>query len=119
MARADKLHGTIVRGSSYDESGELSGKSAFAENAVGIFHHAIERETGFGEAAKRRVEVTHEHGRSHTFAGDIPQHEEEAAVCFEKVAVVAAHHAGGVIMETPVPPFLSHNGFPQGPAPNA
>src|SRR5258708_15909429 len=104
MARADKLHGTIVRGSSYDESGELSGKSAFAENAVGVFHHAIEREAGFGEAAKRCMEVTHEHRRSHALAGDIPQHKEQAAICFEKVAVVAAHHAGGLIVTAHVPP---------------
>jgi hypothetical protein len=83
MARADKLHRTIVRSSSYDESRELSGKGAFAENAVGVFHHAIERETGFGEAAKRCMEVTHEHRRSNTLAGNISQHKEQAAVCFE------------------------------------
>src|SRR6266404_465728 len=104
MTRADKLNRTIVRSSSYHQGRELSGKSAFAENAVGVFHHPIERETGFGEAAKRGMEVAHEHRRSHTLSGDIPQHKEQAAVCFDEVAVVAAHHAGGLIVETHVPP---------------
>src|SRR5260370_21284697 len=63
MDRADKLHRTIVGGSSHDESRELSRESALAENAVGVFHHAIERETGFGEAAERGMKVAHEHRR--------------------------------------------------------
>src|SRR5260221_7246773 len=59
------------------------------------------------------MEVTHEHRRSHTLAGDIPQHKEQAAVRFEKVAVVAAHHAGGLIVETHVPPCGRQTGFRQ------
>ena len=43
MARADELHGAIVRGTAHDESRVLSGESAFTENAVGGFDHAIER----------------------------------------------------------------------------
>jgi len=38
----------------------------------GIFHHAIERETGFGEAAERCMKVAHEHRRGNTLAGNIP-----------------------------------------------
>jgi hypothetical protein len=61
VARADKFHGTIVGSAPHDQSRELSGESAFAENAVGVFHHAIERETAFGETAKRCMKVAHEH----------------------------------------------------------
>src|SRR5256885_7902254 len=66
VARADELDRTIVGSSSHDESRELPRESTFAENAVGVFHHAIERETGFGEAAKRCMKVAHEHRRSNT-----------------------------------------------------
>jgi hypothetical protein len=61
VARIDKLHRTIAGSSSHDESGELSRESAFAENAAGVFHHAIEREPGFGETAERCMKVAHEH----------------------------------------------------------
>src|SRR5436309_13982805 len=98
MARAYKFHRTIVRSSSYDESRELSGKSAFAEYAIGVFYHLIKWEAGLGEAAKRGMEMTHEHRRSNTLAGDIPDHKEQAAFCFKKVAVIAAHHPGGLIV---------------------
>src|SRR4029077_14354825 len=63
VSRADKLHRTIAGSSTHDESRELSGESALAKNAVGVFHHAIERETGFGEATKRRMKVAHKHRR--------------------------------------------------------
>ena len=53
VPRADKLHRTIMGRPSHNESRELSGESALAENAVGVCHHAIEFQTGFGEAAKR------------------------------------------------------------------
>jgi len=59
MARAYKFHRTIARSSCYNESRELSSKSAFAEYAVGVFHHPIEWQTGLGEAAKRCMQVTH------------------------------------------------------------
>src|SRR6267142_1533803 len=103
MARAYKFHRTIARSSPYDESGELSGKSAFAEYAVGVFHHPIEWQTGLGEAAKRGMQVTHEHRRSDTLAGDVPDHEEQAAFCFKEVAVIAAHHPGGLIVVANAP----------------
>src|SRR6266705_4954904 len=103
VARTDKLHRTIVGSSSHHESCELSGESALAENAVGVFHHAIERETGFREAANRCMKVAHAHRRSNTLAGNIPQRKEQAAVCFEKIAVIAAHHAGGLIVVAHVP----------------
>src|SRR5258708_19774969 len=74
MARADKLHRTIVGGSSHDESPELSREGALAENAVGVFHHAIERETGFGEAADRCIKWVHDHRASNPLSGNIPQH---------------------------------------------
>jgi len=103
MAGTYKFHRTIARSPSYDESRELSGKSAFAEYAVGVFHHPIERETGLGEAAKRCMEVAHEHRRSNTLAGDIPEHEEQSALCFKEVAVIAAHHPGGLIVVANAP----------------
>jgi len=37
MARADELYRTIVGSSSDDKGRELSGKSALAEYAVGVF----------------------------------------------------------------------------------
>src|SRR6266850_1639880 len=113
VARADKLHQTIMGGSSHDESRELSGESALAENAVRVFHHAIERETAFGEAAKRCMKVAHQHRRSNTLAGDIPQHKQQAAVCFENIAVIAAHHAGGLIVIAHVPAGWRQTGFRQ------
>src|SRR6266481_9826753 len=113
MPRADKLNGTVRSRTSHDESRELSGESALAENAVGVFHHAIERESGFGEAAKRCMKVAHEHGRSNTLAGDIPEHKEQAAVCFEEIAVIAAHHAGGLIVVAHVPAGWRQTGFRQ------
>ena len=113
VARADKLHQTIMGSSSHDESCELSRESALAENTVGIFHHAIERETGFGEAAERCMKVAHEHRRGNTLAGNIPEHKEEAAVCFEKIAVIAADHAGRLIVVAHVPAIWCQAGFRQ------
>src|SRR6266478_111455 len=84
VPRTDKLHRTIVGSASHDESRELPRESALAEKAVGVLHHAVEGEPGFGQAAKRGMEVTHQHRRGNTFAGDIPQHKEQAAVCVEK-----------------------------------
>src|ERR1700719_1207964 len=105
MARVDKLDCAIVCGSPHDKCCELPGQSAFAENAVGAFHHAIKRQAGLGETAKGRMQMTHEHGRRHALAGDVPQHEEQSAFCFYQVAVVAAHHASGLIVEANVPAF--------------
>jgi hypothetical protein len=76
MARAYKFHRTIARSSCYNESRELSSKSAFAEYSVGVFYHLIKREASLSEAAKRCMQVTHEHRRSDTLAGDVPDHEE-------------------------------------------
>src|SRR5258708_35523416 len=114
VTRIDKLHRTILGNSSHNESRELSRESALTENAVGVFHHAIERETAFGEAAKRCMEVAHEHRRSNTFAGNIPQHKEQAAVCFEEIAVITAHHAGGVIGGAHIPTNWGQGGDRQG-----
>src|SRR6266481_5915692 len=113
VTRADKLHRTIVGSSSHDESRELSRQSALAENAIGVFHRAIERETGFGEAAERCMKVAHEHRRGNTLAGNIPEHKEEAAVCFEKIAVIAADHAGRLIVVVHVPASWRQAGFRQ------
>ncbi len=113
VARTDKLHRTILGSSSHDQSRELSRESALAEYSAGVFHHAIERETGFGEAAKCCVEVAHEHRRGNTLAGNIPQHKEQATVCFEKIAVIAAHHAGGLIVVAHVPASWCQTGFRQ------
>src|SRR5712664_783824 len=113
VARADKLHRTIVGSSSHDESRELSRESALAENAVGVFHHAIERETGFGEAAEGCMKVAHEHRGSNTLAGNIPQHKEQAAVCFKKIAVIAADHAGRLIVVARVPAIWRPAGLRQ------
>src|SRR6266852_1724455 len=90
MARAYKFHRAIVRSSSYSESRELSGKSAFAEYAVGVFYHAIEWEAGLGEAAKRGMEMAHEHRRSDPLAGDSHDHKVHAAFFFKEVAGIAA-----------------------------
>jgi len=105
MPRAYKLHRTIAPSSSYNESRELSGKSAFAKYAVGVFYHLIEWKAGLGEAAKRCMEVAHEHRRSNTLAGDIPEHEEQAGLCFKEVAVIAAHHPGGLVVVANAPAF--------------
>jgi len=71
VAGADKLHRTIVRSSSHDESRECPRECSHRKSGC-VLHHAIERETGFGEAAKRCMKVAHEHRRSDTFAGNIP-----------------------------------------------
>src|SRR5450755_679027 len=113
MASADKLHGTIVGGAADDESCELSGESALAENSVGVFHHAIERETASGEDTKRGVEVAHEHGGRDTFAGNIAQHKEQAAGGFEKIAVITTDHARGLIVVADVPADWRQVGFRQ------
>src|SRR6266853_3372387 len=119
VTRIDKLHRTILGNSSHNESRELSRESALTENAVGVFHHAVERETAFGEAAKRCMQVAHEHRRSNTFAGNIPQQKEQAAVCFEEVAVIAAHHADRLIVIANVPAGWRQVGFRQEAALNA
>src|SRR5216684_1682353 len=103
MPRAYKFHRAIVRSSSYDESRELSGKSAFAEYAVGVFHHPIEGEASLDEAAKRCMEMAHEHRRSNTLARDIPNNKQQAAFCFKEVAVIAAHHPGGLVVVADAP----------------
>src|SRR5260370_35980522 len=78
VARADKLYRTIAGSSPNDEGRELPRQGALAENAVGVLHQAIDRETGFGEAAKRCMEMAHEHRRGNTLAGNIAEHEEQA-----------------------------------------
>src|SRR5215469_10861682 len=60
MACVDKLHRTIAGHTSHDDGRELPCESALAENAVGVFHQAVEREAGFGETAKRGMEMAHE-----------------------------------------------------------
>src|SRR5438552_8194699 len=82
VPRADKLHRTIMGRPSHNESRELSGESALAENAVGVCHHAIELQPGFREAAKRSMKVAHQHRRGYALAGNIPQHKEQAAIGF-------------------------------------
>jgi len=113
VARTDKLHRTIVGSAPHDESRELPRESALAENAVGVLHHAIQREAGFSQAAKRGVEVAHEHRRGNTLAGNIAQHKKQAAVCFEKIAVIAAHHPSGLIMVVHVPALWCQARFRQ------
>src|SRR5260370_32371839 len=113
VACTDKLHRAIVGSSSHDESRKLPRESALAENAVGVFHHAIERETGFGEAAKCCMEVAHEHRSGNTLARNISQHKEQATVCFEEIAVIAAHHACGLIVLARVPAIWCQAGFRQ------
>lgn len=103
MARADKFHLAVPCRSPHDECGELPGKGALAKNAVGVFHHAIERQTGFRKAAKSGVQVAHQHGSGDTFAGNVSEQEKQAVVRFEQVAVIAAHHACGLIVESHVP----------------
>src|ERR1700688_2527741 len=50
------------------------------------------------------MQMAHDHGRGNTLAGNIPQHKEQTAVIyFEKVAIVAAHHAGGLIVVAHLP----------------
>jgi len=65
------------------------------------------------------MEVAHEHRRSNTFAGNIPQQKEQAAVCFEEIAVIAAHHAGGLIVVPHIPANWRQAGFRQETALNA
>src|ERR1700686_190838 len=71
---ADKLHRTVASGSPYNDSRKLPRESALAENTISILDHAIEREIGFGEGAKCRMQMAHEHGRRNTLARNIPQH---------------------------------------------
>src|SRR5260370_8661550 len=111
VACTDKLHRNSVGSSSHGESRELPRECALAENAVGVFHHAIEREAGFSEAAKRCMEVAHKHRRGNTLARNIPQHKDQATVCFEKIAVIAAHHASGLIVVARVPAIWYQPGF--------
>src|SRR4029077_18754067 len=75
MSCADKLDRTVVCSSSYDQSRELPGERAFAEDAVGVLHHSLAREAGFGEAPKCRMQLTHKHGRRYTLAGNVSKHE--------------------------------------------
>src|ERR1700722_781217 len=77
---ADKLHRTVASGSPYDDGRQLAPEGALAENTISILNHAIERETGFGENAKCRMQMAHDHGRGNTLAGNIPQHKEQTAV---------------------------------------
>src|SRR5437773_8343280 len=116
VARADNLHGTIVGCSSHNEGRKLSGKSALAENTVGVFDHAVELQTGFCEAAKRGMKVAHEHRRGNALAGNIPQHKEQATLCFEEIAVITAYHACRLIVITDVPPNWCQARFRQEPA---
>src|SRR5258708_224130 len=83
--------------------GKVSRGSALAENAVGGFHQAIEREAAFGETAKRCMQMAHQHRRSNALAGNISQHKEQATICFEEIAVITADHAGGLIVVSHFP----------------
>ncbi len=111
MARADKFHQAVPGRPPHDESGELPGQGALAKNAVAVFHHAIERQAGFRQAAKSGVQVAHQHGSGHTFAGNVSEQEKQSVVRFEQVAVIAAHHARRLIVKLHVPARRGEAGF--------
>ncbi len=103
MPGADKLHRTVASCAAHDESGKLSRESALAENTIGILNHAIERETGFSESTKCCVQMAHQHGRGNAFAGNIAQQEQQSIAGLKKIAIVAAHHVGGLIVVADFP----------------
>ena len=84
VPRAHKLDRTVASGSPHNDSRKLSRERALAENAIGILHHAFEREIRFREGAKCGVQMAHEHGRRNTLARNIPQHKEQAVTHFKR-----------------------------------
>jgi hypothetical protein len=57
-----------------------SGQRALAEDAIGLRHHLPQREVHATQPAEQRVELRHEHGSGHAFAGDVAEDEEQVAV---------------------------------------
>jgi hypothetical protein len=119
MAGTDELHRAIGGGAPDDEGGELPGECAFAEDAAGVFDHAIEGEARFGEGAKGGVEMAHEHGSGDAFTGNIAKQEEQAAAGLKEVAIIAADHARGLIVVVDLPAGGGEIGFGQEGALNA
>ncbi len=103
VSRADEFDGTVLRCAADHEGGELARHGALRKDAVGGFHHAIERKVGVGETAERGVEMAHEHGRGDALAGNISEQEQQAAVGFEEIAIVAAHQAGRRVVVANLP----------------
>jgi len=103
MPGTDKLDGAVAGGTPDDERGIVTSQCALAEDAIGGLDHALKREIRAGEAAKGSVQMAHEHGSRHTFAGNVAEEKEQAGWGCNEVAVVATDRARRLVVVADVP----------------
>src|SRR5580700_4274550 len=90
MSRADEFDRAIISRAAHDQSRKLSSKRAFRKNMVCSFDHSLKWKVSSRQAAKCGVQMAHEHGSSDALPGHIAKQEEQSAIGFEHIAVIAA-----------------------------
>src|SRR6266403_1358839 len=119
MSRADEFDGTIICRAAHDQGRKLPSKRAFRKNTVCSFDHSLKGKIGSSQAAKSGVQMAHEHGSGDTFARDITEKEEQSAIGFEHVAIIAADRSRRLVVIPDLPARGRQLGRRQQPLLNA
>ena len=109
MACVHNLH--LSSGARFPEyhGGKVLGHGAFAEDAVGARHLAIEWKPAGCQCPEDGAQVRREHRCGNSLSGDIAQDEEEAgAICLLRnyIAMVPAHWSQGLVVVSDLPAVL-------------
>jgi len=119
MPRTDEFDGAILCRAPHDQGSKLASKRALRKNAVCRLHHSLQRKIRSGQTAKCGVQVTHEHGSGHAFPRDVTKEEEQSAVGFEHVAIIAADRPSRLVVIADVPAGCRQLGRRQQPLLNS
>jgi hypothetical protein len=98
VAGVADLDFTAMSDSAADDGGKIRERDAVAENPVGSRQQLAGRMGGGSQAAKDGVQLGHEHGGGHAFAGHVSDEEARALFTGDPIAVIAAHRTGGLVM---------------------
>src|SRR5882757_6916617 len=93
VSRADNFDRSIARSPSDDKCRELSCHRALGKNAIRDADHPVERQLRVGQAAKRGMQVAHQHRSADPFARNIPEQKYQAGFRLKDIAIVAADHS--------------------------
>src|ERR1700691_6012799 len=80
MSRAANLDFATLPRASANQGRILPRDRALAENAIGHLQQLIERQTDARQAAEHRVQVSHQQGSGHAFAGHVAEQENQFAI---------------------------------------
>ncbi len=104
VSRAHVFNPAIRPRAPHHQRGVLPRGGAVAKEPVGQFHQSLQRELLACQAAKRRVQMAHQHGRRYAFSSDIPEQKQERPIGFDQVAVIAADQSCRLVMVARLPP---------------